>query len=86
MSIEKLLKSKDRLIIGKKEVLKKLKLGLINEVLVANNCPDKFIEELTSAAKFSNADVKKLELNNEELAAQLKKLFNISVVGVKKEK
>ncbi len=85
MGIEKLLKAKENILVGKKEVLKAVKLGRIKEIFVAQNCPESLLAELSGAARLAGAQVTKLEVGADELAAQLKKPFNITVVGIKEK-
>ncbi len=84
MSVEKLIKNAGKLVIGKREVLKSLKAGTIAEVYISQSCSDSMLAELSSAAKFSNAPVGRLDINSDELGIKLKKSFGISVAGIKK--
>ncbi|MFH0869155.1 MAG: ribosomal L7Ae/L30e/S12e/Gadd45 family protein, partial [archaeon] len=85
MSIEKIIKAKENIIIGEKEVLKALKLRQIKEVFVAQNCPDGKLAELNRIAKIAGATVSKIEVAADELAAQMKKPFNVTIVGIKEK-
>ncbi|HIH14372.1 MAG TPA: hypothetical protein HA224_03910 [Nanoarchaeota archaeon] len=85
MSIEKIIKAKENIIIGEKEVLKALKLRQVKEVFVAQNCPDGKLSELNRVAKMAGATVSKIEIAADELAAQMKKPFNVTIVGIKEK-
>jgi len=85
MSIEKLNKNANKLVIGRKEVLDALKTGGVSEVFTSQNCSAGVFAELLAAAKFSDAAVKRLEVGNDEMGAKLKQQFRISVVGIKKQ-
>ena len=84
MSIEKLNKNANKLVIGKKEVLKLLKANGISEVFISQNCSDVIFSELSLAAKFSGTPVSRLDVNSDELGVKLKQAFSISVVGIKR--
>jgi len=82
--IEKLMKTK-QLIIGSARTIKNLKLGRIETVYLAKNCPSSIKEDIKYYSSLSNTNVNELEQNNEELGALCKKPFFISVVSALKK-
>ncbi len=75
-----------KLIVGFKEVLTALKLGQAREVFVTRTCPPVLKKQLGEAAKLSGSKLIDLNLSGEELSAQLKKPFNITIAAITNSK
>lgn len=82
--IEKLLKAK-QLIIGSERTIKNLKLGKIETIYLAKNCPNNIKADIKYYSGLSSVNVVELEQNNEELGTICKKPFFISVLSVAKK-
>ncbi len=82
--IGKLLKTK-QLIIGCERTVKNLKLGNIEAVYLAKNCPKNIRDDIKYYCGMSNVKLIELKQNNEELGAICKKPFFISVLSVAKK-
>jgi ribosomal protein L30E len=80
--ITTLLKNTKKIVIGKQETIKQLRLGTLAEVLVAANFDDK--ETIQKLAKLTGTQVKVLSQKNDELGALCKKPFSIAIIGLKK--
>jgi len=87
MAIDKILKAvkEEKTIFGAKEALKLLRKNELGEVYLSASCPAKIQSDIEALAKVSSVTVAKLDLNAEELAAQLKKPFPINVVSIRKK-
>jgi len=85
VEIQKLLKE-GSLIVGTERIIKGLKKGDFERILVSKNTPEKVIENIQRYAKIGSVKVVKLKYDNEELGVVCKKPFSISVVGILKEK
>ena len=70
--------------IGAKVALKKLKLGLVERIYLAEDCPEEIINKIQNEK--NKAEIIKLGLNKEELKETCKKPFNISIIAIVKEK
>jgi len=81
--IKKLLTSK-KFLIGKDEVLKNLRKGLIHRVFIASNCPKELTTDLTRYSKISSFELLETKIPNDELGTVCKKPFSIAVLGVLK--
>ena len=81
--IRKLLNSK-KLLIGKDEVLKNIRKGLIVKVFIASNCPTALHEDLEKYSKISNFELLETKVPNDELGTVCKKPFSIVVLGILK--
>ncbi|MEW6063051.1 MAG: ribosomal L7Ae/L30e/S12e/Gadd45 family protein [Nanoarchaeota archaeon] len=75
-----------RLIFGTERTLKSLKNGKLEKVYIASNCKRDVKEDINYYAKLSGIMVVELETNNKETSVICKKPFNISVLGLLKEK
>jgi ribosomal protein L30E len=81
--IRKLLNSK-KLLIGKDEVLKNIRKGLIAKVYIASNCPEDLHEDLLRYSKISQFELFETKVPNDELGTVCKKPFSIVILGVLK--
>jgi len=84
LEIRKLMKT-DKAVVGTERTLKLLKLGKIEKVYVTVNCPENVKNDLDYYNKISKFSIVNLKYPNEELGTICKKLFSISILGVKKE-
>ena len=73
----------DKLIIGTDRVMKLLRSGGVQKVLVASNCSEDILGDLQHYAKLNGAELVQLEVPNEELGVFCKKPFNIMVLGIR---
>ncbi|MEM2874124.1 MAG: ribosomal L7Ae/L30e/S12e/Gadd45 family protein [Candidatus Nanoarchaeia archaeon] len=82
--IDKILKAdKEKLLVkGFKETLKAAKLGNISNIYIAKTCPDVMKRKLQEVAELAKIKLIELPLTAEELSAQLKKPFNITVLAI----
>ena len=71
-----------KLIIGFSESMKALKSGLTKEVFVTKTCSDALKRQLKDAAEIAKAKITELPQSSEELSAQLKKPFAITVLAI----
>ena len=81
----KYLKSKiqsKKVIIGADRVLKALKSGQLETVLLANNCPLKLKEDLDRYVNLAKVKLVELGMSNEELGVFCKTNFFVSALGV----
>lgn len=69
-------------IIGRDKVLKELRTGNLQKILLASNIPENMKNELEHYAKIGNVPIVVLEINNEELGIHCKKNFFVSVIGI----
>jgi ribosomal protein L30E len=81
---DKILKAdkEKKLICGFKEALKAIKFGKTNEVFVTRTCSDTMKRQLKDAAELSQIKITELPQTSEELSAQLKKPFTITVLAI----
>lgn len=81
-SIEEIKKAlKSKAIVGKKEVLKNLKIGKIKKVLLASNCPKDLKKDIEHYAKLTKTEIIELDIPNDEIGVLAKRLYSISVLG-----
>lgn len=82
--IDKILKAdkEKKLIKGFKETLKAIKLGKTAEVFTTRTCSDIMKRQLRDAAEIAKAKIIELPQTAEELSAQLKKPFTITVLAI----
>ncbi|MBC8494532.1 ribosomal L7Ae/L30e/S12e/Gadd45 family protein [archaeon] len=83
IEIKKLIGS-EKLIIGADRVLKYLKAGKIEKVILASNCNKDVFGEIEHFANFSEVKIEKLDIPNDELGTVCKKPFSVAVVGILK--
>ena len=75
----------EKAILGTERVLKQLRLGNLDRIFLASNCPSEVKKDLTINAGLVGATLIDLELSNEELGVLCKKNFFITVLGIVKE-
>jgi len=84
--VDKLIKAdkEKKLIKGFKESLKALKAGKADEVFVASSCSDSMKRQLRETSELAKAKLTELNVTAEQLSAQLKKPFTITVLAISK--
>ncbi len=82
VKIRDLLKNKEKLVLGKEQVFKLLKLNKLQYIVVASNFH--LADELERLAKMSEIEIEVSKHTNKELGALFKKPFSISILGLKK--
>ena len=89
MELEKLIKEKakeGKILLGYKTVIKSLKSGKPELVVVANNIPDDKRKMIELNAKTSKVQVKEYQKDNVNLGLLCGKPFSVSVLVVKRDK
>jgi ribosomal protein L30E len=81
--IKKVLTSK-KLVLGKDEVLKNIRKGLMSKVFIASNCPEMLLNDLQKYSKMSGFELLETKVPNDELGSVCKKPFSIVVLGLLK--
>jgi large subunit ribosomal protein L30e len=81
--IKKLLTSK-KLLIGRDEVMKNLRKGLVHKAYVASNCPNDLLTDLRNYSKITSFELLETNVPNDDLGTVCKKPFSIAVIGVLK--
>ncbi len=71
----------NKVIIGKDKVLRKLRIGKLEKVYLASNCPKYLKEDAMHLAKIHQIKLKEMQENNEQLGIICKKQFSISILG-----
>lgn len=71
-----------KVIFGKDRVLKGLKAGQIQRVILAVNCPADIQDEVKHYASLGSVTVTVASQDNEELGVLCKKGFLVSVLGI----
>lgn len=81
---DKILKAdkEKKLICGFKESLKAIKHGAVAEIFTTRTCSDIMKRQLRDAAELSKIKIIELPQTSEELSAQLKKPFTITVLAI----
>ena len=73
----------EKLVIGKSNTLKLLKLGKLSKIFLSANTPKEQEDDIKYYSKLAGVDVEKVDLPNDELGTYCKKPFSISVIGLK---
>ena len=73
-----------KLVMGSRVVFKGVKIGRIDTVFYASNCPENVRKDLDHYAKLSKIKIEKFEGNANQLGEICGKPFNILMVGVMK--
>lgn len=73
-----------KILIGTKMTIKNLKLGKIQKIFLAANCPENIKEDIKYYGKLTKTDIVELEYPNDEFGTLCKKPFSISVAGLLK--
>lgn len=81
--IRKLLKGK-KLTIGTEKTLKLLRLGKLEKIFLASNCPPKIIDNLNYYKNIKDFKIVKLNYPNDEVGTMCKKPFPISILSLSK--
>lgn len=79
--IKQILKS-DKIVLGTKETLDRLKEGGLSQVLVSSNCPEDVKKDVEYYAKLGDVRVIAVKYPNDELGILCKKPYAVSVLGV----
>ena len=81
--IRKLMTTK-KLLLGKDEVLKNIRKGLITKTFIASNCPENLKKDLLKYSKLSGFEILETNVSNDDLGAVCKKPFSIAIIGLLK--
>ena len=81
--IKKMIKA-GNVIIGTEMVMKGLKLGKLEKIMVSSNCPERVEKNINYYAGLTGTEVQKLDYPNDELGIICKKPFSISVLALSK--
>ena len=81
--IKKKLKA-NQLIFGSRRCQKEMKLGKLDKILLASNCPETTVSDVEHCAKMVGLEVVKLDTPNDELGVLCKRQHNISVLALLK--
>lgn len=73
-----------KLVMGRNDVVRMLKMGSIESVFIADNCPPNLLQELEYYTKVSAVGLHKFKENSIMLGQLCGKPFNITVLGIKK--
>ena len=71
-------------VIGRQEVLRMAKLGLLESIIYAVNCPPQNVEELEYYSRISKIGLHKFGKSSSNLGQLCGKPFNIIILGIKK--
>lgn len=77
--LRKVIKDK-KIYYGADITVKMLKIGKVNEVFVASNCPERIKKDLRHCCGIANVKLNELGETNEELGSMCKKPFSVSVL------
>jgi len=89
MDLEKTIKEnlkEDKVIIGFKSVIKILKKGSPQMIVLANNIPEENKKMIIHNAQISNIEIKEYQNDNVNLGLVCGKPFPISVLAIKRSK
>jgi len=89
MDLEKTIKEnlkEDKVIIGFKSVIKILKKGSPQMIVLANNIPEENKKMIIHNAQISNVEIKEYQNDNVNLGLVCGKPFPISVLAIKRSK
>ena len=81
--IRKNLKS-DKLLLGARTCLKQLKLGNLQKLFLASNCPKDLTEDVEHYSRLGNVELVKLDIANDELGILCKRQHTVVMLGVLK--
>jgi ribosomal protein L30E len=73
-----------KMISGFKESLKALRSDKVDEIFITKTCPDTMKRQLKETADMAKAKFTELSVTAEQLSAQLKKPFTITVAAISK--
>ncbi|NOZ81709.1 MAG: 50S ribosomal protein L30e [Candidatus Micrarchaeota archaeon] len=73
-----------RVILGKKSVLRELKNGRLEAVIVAVNCP--YSEDIKRYAKLSGVEIEEFPGTGKNLGTFCGKPFSVASIGIRREK
>ena len=82
MDLKRKLRDKDKLVFGKEVVIKLVRKGEVDEIIVSSNSVHK--DELLLMKDSFGVKVELISENSDELGALCKKPFSISVLGLRK--
>ncbi|MFC1697226.1 50S ribosomal protein L30e [Nanoarchaeota archaeon] len=75
----------EKVVFGKEQTLKNLKINNIKNIYVSSNCPAELKEDINHYSDLNDVKVIELTENNEELGVLCKKPFTISVLSILKK-
>lgn len=76
----------NRVVLGKEDAVNKLKLGKLDAIVVAANCPENVRTEIEHNAKVSGTKVLVFDGKSSDLGALCRKPFTVIVAGITKSK
>lgn len=76
----------NRVVLGKEDATNKLKLGKLDAIVVASNCPENFRNEIAHSAKVVGTKVLEYNGKSSDLGALCRKPFTVVVAGITKSK
>lgn len=76
----------NRIVLGTESAANKLKLGKLEAVVVASNCPENVRNDLEHNAKVSGTKVLSFDGKSSDLGALCRKPFTVIVAGITKSK
>lgn len=80
----KLAMNNNNVIIGSREVIKKLKLEEVKAVFISTNCPESLKKDIKRYSNLSKAKLEELNKTGKEIGIFCGKPFSISTVAIKK--
>ena len=86
MTIEEEIKtalSNNKVLIGTRTVMKELKTGKLNSVIISNNCPERIKKDLYHYNGIIKIEIKEFSGSGNDLGVLCGKPFGISVLGIK---
>ena len=75
---------KNNVVIGSREVIKKLKAEKLEAVFVSSNCPENIKNDLKRYSNLSKTKFEELEKSGKEVGVFCGKPFGISTIAIKK--
>ncbi len=74
--------SENRITIGLREVMKKLKSGKLKLIIIASNCPENIKSELEYYSKLSETKLEIFDGTGRDLGVFCGKPFPVTVIGI----
>jgi len=84
MTLKEALKKKEKVIIGNNRILAAIGEEKIKEVFVSSNYPAGRVADLEKSSDLFGFKLSRLKIGSEELGAQCRKPYSVSVVGILK--
>ncbi|MFH1978513.1 MAG: ribosomal L7Ae/L30e/S12e/Gadd45 family protein [Candidatus Aenigmatarchaeota archaeon] len=73
-----------KLLIGTKSIVKSLKIGELERVIYASNCPESTLKDINYYLKLTKTEVELFDGNSSKLGETCGKPFNILMIAIKK--